>query len=177
MNVLTRSFMIFLSLFVLTSIVLTACAATTITESDASPLTPTTSQAETTLASSCLVSEPVWLKPPDDSAVPDSPAYGYYFANKDRSILASAWWTEQEEYHLRVGEEGIKVGWFRPAGATLEITGQRIDAQAPPLEAHIPCCYPTRFQATGLAFPTEGCWEVTAKAADSELSFIIWVEP
>jgi hypothetical protein len=68
------------------------------------------------------------------------------------------------------------MGWFRPAAANLEITGQRIDAQAPPLEAHIPCCYPTRFQATGLYFPTAGCWEVTAKAGQSELSFVVWVE-
>ena len=34
-----------------------------------------------------------------------------------------------------------------------------------------------RFQATGLIFPTEGCWEVTAKAADSVLSFVVRVEP
>jgi hypothetical protein len=83
----------------------------------------------------------------------------------------------REEYPLRVSEEGIKMGWFRPAGATLEITGQRLDAQALPLHAHSPCCYPTRFQATGLYFPSEGCWEVRARAAESELSFVVWVEP
>jgi hypothetical protein len=68
------------------------------------------------------------------------------------------------------------MGWFRPAGETLTITGQRLDAEAPPLEAEIPCCYPTRFQATGLYFPTEGCWEVNAAAAESELSVVVWVE-
>ena len=83
----------------------------------------------------------------------------------------------QEDYHLRMSEEGLKVGWFRPAGAALEITGQRLDAPAPPLEAHIPCCYPTRFQATGLIFPAKGCWEITATAAESELAFVVWVEP
>jgi len=96
--------------------------------------------------------------------------------NEDRSIWASAWWTETEDSPLRASEEGVKVGWFRPAGAALEITGQRLDGTAPPLEAHIPCCYPTRFQATGLFFPT-GCWEVAAKAAESKLSFVVWVEP
>jgi hypothetical protein len=94
--------------------------------------------------------------------------------NEDRSIWASAYWGE---YHLRAGEEGNKVGWFRPAGAELEITGQRLDGEAPPLEAHASCCYPTRFQASGLYFPTEGCWEVIAKAQDKELSFVVRVEP
>ena len=125
----------------------------------------------------CPLTEPVWVKPPEDSAVSDPPAYGYYFVNEDRSIWASAWWEEQEENYLRVSEEGVKVGWFRPAGDDLEITGQRLDGEAPPLEAEASCCYPTRFQASGLYFPTEGCWEVTAKAADSKLTFVVWVEP
>lgn len=125
----------------------------------------------------CPVTEPSWVIPPEDSAVQNPPAYGYYFVNEDSSILASAWWTEHEEYPLRAGGEGNKVGWFRPAGAELEITGNRLDGQAPPLEAHVPCCYPTRFQATGLYFPTEGCWKVIAGAADSELSFVVKVEP
>ncbi|MBN1451904.1 MAG: hypothetical protein JW963_12880, partial [Anaerolineales bacterium] len=81
-----------------------------------------------------------------------------------------------DENYLLPGED-IKVGWFRPEGATLEITGRRLDGKAPALEAHIPCCYPTRFQATGLVFPAEGCWEVTARAADSVLTFVVKVEP
>ena len=130
-----------------------------------------------TASDTCPVTEPVWAKPPDDSAVQNPPSFGYYFLNEDRSIWASAWWTESKEYPLRAGEGGNKVGWFRPAGAELKITGRRLDAQAPPLEAHVPCCYPTQFQATGLTFPTEGCWEVTAKAADSTLTFVVQVEP
>lgn len=125
----------------------------------------------------CPVTEPVWAKPPADAAVQGSSAFGYYFVNADRSIWASAWWASQTDNPLRGREEGIKVGWFRPAGATLQITGQRIDAQAAPLEAHVPCCYPTRFQATGLFFPSAGCWTVKAKADTSELDFVVWVEP
>ena len=128
-------------------------------------------------AGTCPVTETVWAKPPEDSAVAGSSEYGYYFVNEDRSIWASAWWTDQEGNYLNAGEEGIKIGWFRPEGAELEISGQRIDAQAPPLDAHIPCCYPTRFQSTGLVFPTEGCWEVMATAENSVLSFVIKVEP
>lgn len=151
----------------LTSIILSGCTAIgTVDEAKRTPTAPQTA---------CPVTEPEWVKPPEDSAVEGTPDYGYYYVNEDRSIWASAWWTGQEEDYLRANEEGLKVGWFRPAGATLEITGQRIDAQAPPLDTHVPCCYPTRFQATGLVFPTEGCWQVNARAANSELSFVIQV--
>jgi hypothetical protein len=119
----------------------------------------------------------VRAKPPKDAAVQNEPEVGAYYINEDRSIWASAWWTETEVYPLRADKEGVKVGWYRPTGAALEITGQRLDGAAPSLEAHIPCCYPTRFQATGLYFPTPGCWEVGAKAAESKLSFVVWVEP
>ncbi|NOH01544.1 MAG: hypothetical protein HND47_06025 [Chloroflexi bacterium] len=124
----------------------------------------------------CPVSEPVWVKPPVDAAVMNPPEYGYYFVNEDSSIMASAWWVEPHKDYPLVLEEGIKVGWFRPEGAELVITGKRLDADAPALEAHIPCCYPTRFQATGLYFPSEGCWEVNAKAADKELTFVVRLE-
>jgi hypothetical protein len=130
-----------------------------------------------TSAKSCPLTEATWIKPPEDSAVLNEPASGYYFVNEDQSIWASAWWTGNEEFPLRAGEEGNKLGWFRPAGAELVITGQRLDADAPELEANVPCCYPTRFQATGLYFPTEGCWEVNAKAGGRELTFVVWVEP
>lgn len=126
---------------------------------------------------SCPVTAPAWLLAPDDPAVDNPPAYGYYFVNEDRSIWASAWWADPEEYQQYTSEDGIKVGWFRPAGAELVISGQRLDEDAPALEAHVPCCYPTRFQATGLYFPTEGCWEVTAKAGESLLSFVVLIEP
>ena len=128
-------------------------------------------------ADNCPLTEPIWEKPPADAAVQDAPAYGYYFVNEDRSIWASAVWVGKDDAPLRVSDEGIKVGWFRPAGAAMEITGRRLDAEAPALESDIPCCYPTRFQATGIYFPTEGCWEVNAKAEDKELSFVVWVAP
>jgi len=127
-------------------------------------------------STACPVTEPEWVLPPDDAAVNDPPAHGYYYVNEDQSIWASAWWFNQDENYLIPGE-GIKIGWFRPEGAPLEITGQRLDGEAPALEASIPCCYPTRFQATGLTFPTEGCWQVNATAEDARLSFVVQVKP
>ena len=128
-------------------------------------------------AAACPVTEPAWLLPPEDSAVGNAPSHGYYYANADRSILSAAWWWKAEDHTLRPSEEGIKTGWFRPAGAELTITGVRLDGDAPPLSSNVPCCYPTRFQASGLIFPTEGCWEVNAEAEGETLSFIVWVEP
>lgn len=122
---------------------------------------------------SCPVAEPEWVTPPDDTAVSSAPVASDYYINEDRTILASAWFFE--EYALVVGERGNKMGWFRPAGETLEISGQRLDAEASPMEASVPCCYPTQFQATGLMFPTAGCWQVDAQAADKALSFVVWV--
>lgn len=136
------------------------------------------SKAQSALSRICPVTEPEWLLAPDDAAVQGPPAYGYYYVNEDHTIWASAWWSKTGEaaYHLRAGQDS-KMGWFRPAGADLQITGERLDGQAPPLEADVPCCYPTRFQATGLYFPTEGCWEVTATAAGSSLAFVVRVYP
>jgi len=170
---LLRSFIFFL----LISVLLTGCLGIETKMTAAPPQPPTAAAVVSGKAGDCPVTEPAWVKPPDDAAVQSSPGYGYYYLNADRSIWASAWWTGEEDYPLRAGEEGNKMGWFRPEGAELEITGKRIDAQSPPLEAHIPCCYPTRFQATGLSFPEPGCWEVTAKAADRVLSFVVTVEP
>jgi hypothetical protein len=153
---------------------LVACAGT---PRSAAPTQPAQQLPVATPAGACAPTEPVWIKPPDDAAVQNSPEYGHYYVDKDQSLWASAWWAGQDGYRLQAGKEGVKVGWFRPAGATLKITGRRLDASAPALEASVPCCYPTRFQATGLYFPTEGCWEVSASAAESTLSFIVSVAP
>jgi len=177
MNLRPRSLIAFLALSMLMSLSWSACAGSNSNDPVASSLAPAATPAGNATAKACPVTEALWVKPPEDSAVSGSPAYGHYYVNDDRSIWASAWWVGHEESYLQPGEDGIKTGWFRPAGETLEISGQRLDGQSPPLEAHAPCCYPTRFQASGLAFPTAGCWEVNAKASESVLSFVVWVAP
>jgi hypothetical protein len=126
--------------------------------------------------SSCPVTEPVWVLPLNDPAVQGEPAYGYYYVNADRSMWASAWWFDREEDYLISGE-GVKVGWFRPEGVDLEIAAERLDGVTSGFEASTPCCYPTRFQATGLTFPAAGCWQVDASAGESQLSFVVQVKP
>lgn len=67
---------------------------------------------------------------------------------------------------------GMKFGWQRSVRGRLTISGRRLDGPAPPLAAESPGPVETGFQATGLIFPTPGCWEVTARAADATLTFV-----
>jgi hypothetical protein len=76
----------------------------------------------------------------------------------------------------------MKFGWMRTVPGKLNVTGHRIDADAPPLrfetnqtnDAHS-----TGFLASYLLFSTPGCWEVTAQVGDREdakLTFVTRVE-
>lgn len=120
-------------------------------------------------AGSCPVTATIYDRPPSDpNPLHPELGPGPWYINADRTIWAT------------VGSEGFRQGdnkvmWVRPAGAQLIVTGQRLDASAAPLSAQIPCCYPSTFQASGLTFPTPGCWQVTAKAGTKELQFMALV--
>jgi hypothetical protein len=74
------------------------------------------------------------------------------------------------------GSIDAKVGWWRAGDdARLRISGRRLDAPAPPLIAQIPNGYGIGFQATGLTFPTTGCWRVTGRFKRASLSFTVRV--
>ena len=73
--------------------------------------------------------------------------------------------------------KGQKSYWVRPQGTKLAISGRRLDAGGSPVEAYVPCCYPTGFQIVSLHFPTAGCWQVDARAGDSKLQFVTRVKP
>jgi hypothetical protein len=120
--------------------------------------------------SACPVTEAIRAEPPRDPNA-DPFGTGPWYVNTDRSIWA---W---DAIRMVAGPKGNKVLWIRPQGTQLTISGRRLDANASPATATIPCCYPTGFQATGLAFPTEGCWQISAKAGSSALTFITRVGP
>jgi hypothetical protein len=70
----------------------------------------------------------------------------------------------------------MKFGWWRKAAGALTITGRRLDAPAPPLTASVPSGYgDSGFQASGVYFPTEGCWQVTGTVASTSLTFVTFV--
>jgi hypothetical protein len=78
--------------------------------------------------------------------------------------------------HTQVRDDGaltMKWPWWRGVPGQLVISGRRLDAEAPPMAAEIPEGYgDTGFQATGLIFPTTGCWEVTGQVGDATLTFV-----
>ena len=81
--------------------------------------------------------------------------------NPDGSLsIKSPWYVEQEDFH---GE--------------LEIQGRRLDAPSERSVSgnHSPVLGDPGFHAGKLTFPSEGCWEVTGKAGDSSLTFVVRV--
>ncbi len=76
------------------------------------------------------------------------------------------------------GSKGVKVLWYRSVAGKLSIQGRRLDGSAPPLQVDIPEGYgSTGIQASGIVFPTEGCWEVIGRVAGQELVFVVNVHP
>ena len=73
------------------------------------------------------------------------------------------------------GSLAMKFPWWRGDGVAgaLQIEGKRLDGDAPPLQAEIPEGYgATGFQASLLTFSSEGCWQVTGRVGEAELTFI-----
>lgn len=79
-----------------------------------------------------------------------------------------------------------KMGWWRRAydwrvdGAPkLKVTGKRLDSPAPPLVADkaeaVGIKAPKACMMVGIDFPTLGCWEITGRYEDDELTFVVWV--
>jgi hypothetical protein len=74
------------------------------------------------------------------------------------------------------GSLEMKWWWWRGINGQLTIEGRRLDAPAPPLQAEIPEGYgATGFQASGIIFSGEGCWEVTGRVGKAELTFVTLV--
>ena len=75
------------------------------------------------------------------------------------------------------GRMEMKFGWYRLTSGYLTITGRRLDGPAPPASGHtFPGSYGlTGFNASGVIFPTEGCWQVTGRAGRAALTFVTFV--
>jgi hypothetical protein len=76
------------------------------------------------------------------------------------------------------GSLAMKFPWWRGEGirGSIEVSGTRLDRRGSGVTAEMPAGYgDTGFQASALVFPSEGCWEVTARVGDAELTFIVEV--
>jgi hypothetical protein len=69
----------------------------------------------------------------------------------------------------------MKFGWTRAARGPLNVSGHRLDADAPPLRADIRPSGGLGFQASALIFSMPGCWEVVAQIGDIEESKLVFV--
>ncbi len=71
--------------------------------------------------------------------------------------------------------------WTEEPQPALTVTGERLDAPAPPLHAsEATNAYAGDIGSAmmvGVDMPTLGCWKITGKYADTELSFVVWVAP
>ena len=73
------------------------------------------------------------------------------------------------------GRLGMKFGWYRLTSGFLTITGRRLDAPAPPASGLTSGYGLTGFNASGVNFPTEGCWQVTGRVGRVTLTFVTFV--
>ena len=66
--------------------------------------------------------------------------------------------------------------WRSEPEPPLKITGRRLDAEAAPLQADVGSVVATLpYIMAGIDIPSTGCWEVTGRYNDDELSFVVWV--
>ena len=56
----------------------------------------------------------------------------------------------------------------------LIVEGRRLDALAPPMETYTCSGYVGDVQPCGISLPTEGCWEITGRAGDVSLTFVVY---
>jgi len=78
------------------------------------------------------------------------------------------------------GSLEMKWPWYRTVPGEVIITGERLDAGAPPmppitLRGPADGYGETGFHPSGLLFPSEGCWQVTARVGNDSLTFVTLV--
>jgi hypothetical protein len=94
---------------------------------------------------------------------------GPWHINEDRTI-----WTWDQPF---VAGARVNTMWMRPENVDLVITGRRLDGDATPLQVRLAKDSTATYIATSLMFPSAGCWEVTATAGSSTLTFVTKVDP
>lgn len=139
----------------------------------------TGSATRSTVTRRCPVTLPrPWVPPP---GVAQRALFGFGHAVGNGGLWVGGLWPSGviragPQFINRNGSVSMKFGWWRNVRGHLRITGRLLDGTAPPLRAHVPDGYGmTGFQASGVIFPTGGCWQVTGKAGTATLTFVTMV--
>jgi len=93
---------------------------------------------------------------------------GPWHINDDRTI-----WAWDQPY---VAGTAVNTMWMKPANVDLVITGRRLDGESTPLKIQLAKDSTAGYIATAMTFPKAGCWEVTATAGSSTLTYITRVD-
>ncbi len=94
---------------------------------------------------------------------------GPWHINADRTI-----WAWDQPY---IAGAAVNTMWMKPANVDLVITGRRLDGDSTPLKIQLARDSTAGYIATAMTFPKAGCWEVTATAGSSTLTYITRVDP
>ena len=128
---------------------------------------------------------PVVMTPPPTAGVGPNPSLtfragsdSFLYGNDGLIVLLPNDGTFRPSDAQRGLPGGIKLGWWRIAHGDLTITTRRLDAVSTPLPADVPSGYgDVGFQATGVNFPTAGCWQVVGAVGGQTLTFVVRVAP
>jgi hypothetical protein len=117
----------------------------------------------------CPITRPNNSQPPGDTFGAVFHGNGQIWVGLPRTNIVT--WQRSSD-----GSLDYKFGWWHEVPGKLQINGRRLDGPAPPLRAEIPDGYgEIGFQATGIIFPTDGCWEVTGSVGAASLTFVTLV--
>ena len=131
--------------------------------------------------------------PQEPSFIPPAPysklGWEGYFWDGSNSLWVSlpvdgVWWGlphNPEGYSQKIPWWREGYVWTEEPQPDLTMTGERLDAKAPLLKTYPASnAYSEDMGSaimTGVDFPTLGCWKITGKYKDAELSFVVWVAP
>jgi hypothetical protein len=132
-------------------------------------------------------------QPPDVAFLPPAPYDSLGFDGEFWYGSSSLWTAVRQNgiwEALPHSHQGYtqKVFWWREGYVwddepepALIVSGERLDAASPPLMASKATnAYAGDIgsaRLVGVDLPTLGCWKITGKYADAELSFVVWVAP
>lgn len=140
---------------------------------------PSSSLSTEAITTGCPVTLPRRFRPPAGVS-PDS-LFGAGRSHGNGKLWVGGLWPQGviavgPDFIEQDGSVGMKFGWWRQTRGWLTITGRRLDSPAPPLRSDVSSGYGMwGFQASGVYFPTEGCWEVTGAVGQTSLTFVTLV--